>query len=327
MARPRVFVSSSFSDLRHLRRALWALIDTFGFEPVMSEAGSIAYLPSAAPEQSCYREVALCDMLLLVVGGRYGTESGGATAAGNTREFYERYDSITKLEWEAAVRADIPRYVLVDRAVYGEYETYALNADESTVRYAHVDSVNVFLLIDLIRSQQVPILQFSAFDEIATWLREQWAGLFRELLKQRDSGRTVEMLNHKLTELGEVVSTLKTYLESLVTNRALITAESRRLKRARLENDLRNNELFRHLEMQWGISIRDFEEAVRRGSTLDDVVETIVQKTRNPALRLPLVALFKSSLTVVRELNAAREAMSLKPAFGPIPNESELDAQ
>jgi hypothetical protein len=44
MARPRVFVSSTYFDLKDLRSSLDQFIKTLGFEAVLSEKGNIAYL-------------------------------------------------------------------------------------------------------------------------------------------------------------------------------------------------------------------------------------------------------------------------------------------
>jgi hypothetical protein len=36
MAKPRVFVSSTYYDLKHLRSAIEAFIDSLGYEPILS---------------------------------------------------------------------------------------------------------------------------------------------------------------------------------------------------------------------------------------------------------------------------------------------------
>ena len=45
MAKPRVFVSSTYYDLKHLRSSLENFVESLGFEPVLSEKGDIAYAP------------------------------------------------------------------------------------------------------------------------------------------------------------------------------------------------------------------------------------------------------------------------------------------
>ena len=47
MARPRVFVSSTHYDLKHLRSSIENFIEPLGYAPVLSEKDSIAYLADA----------------------------------------------------------------------------------------------------------------------------------------------------------------------------------------------------------------------------------------------------------------------------------------
>jgi hypothetical protein len=158
MAKPRVFVSSTYYDLK----------------------------PSSPLDESCYREAANADIFVLIIGGRYGTEASGKQKTPN-RTFFERYESITKREYESALARDIPVYILVESNVYSEYQTYLRNKDSKDIAYAHVDSVNVFRLIEevLSKPRNNPTHTFERFSDIEAWLREQWAGSFRELLQKQ----------------------------------------------------------------------------------------------------------------------------------------------
>jgi hypothetical protein len=99
MAKPRVFLSSSYYDLKHFRASLDIFIERLGFESILSEKGNIAYNPDLPLDESCYREAQTADIFVLLIGGRYGSEiSGERRTAGH--KFFERYDSITKKEYE-----------------------------------------------------------------------------------------------------------------------------------------------------------------------------------------------------------------------------------
>src|SRR6266849_2723784 len=101
MARPRVFVSSTYYDLKHLRSSLENFVESLGFDAVLSEKGKIAYTPDVPLDESCYREVGTSDIFVLIIGGRYGSEaSSGKTDVQKT--FYERYNSITRAEYRSA---------------------------------------------------------------------------------------------------------------------------------------------------------------------------------------------------------------------------------
>lgn len=95
MAKPRVFVSSTYYDLRHIRASLEIFIDSLGFDSILSEKGDIAYTPNIPLDESCYREAQNSDIYVLIIGGRYGTETS-ETRTQSSRSFYERYESITK---------------------------------------------------------------------------------------------------------------------------------------------------------------------------------------------------------------------------------------
>ncbi|MBW2570128.1 MAG: DUF4062 domain-containing protein [Deltaproteobacteria bacterium] len=45
MAKPRIFVSSTYYDLKHIRAPLEIFIESLGYESILSEKGDIAYSP------------------------------------------------------------------------------------------------------------------------------------------------------------------------------------------------------------------------------------------------------------------------------------------
>jgi len=218
MAKPRVFVSSTYYDLKHLRSSFDLFIESLGFESILSEKGDIAFSPDIPLDESCYREAGNADIFVLIIGGRYGSEASGEGKK-PIREFFDRYDSITKKEYESAVTRDIPIYILIDTNVYSEYQTFLKNKGNKDINYAHVDSMNIFRLIEDILSKPInnPIQKFERFGEIESWLREQWAGFFRELLLRRSEQQQLTTLTSQVSDLREVSSTMKRYLEAVMT--------------------------------------------------------------------------------------------------------------
>src|SRR6266498_660756 len=239
MAKPRVFISSTYYDLKHLRSSLDIFVESLGFEPILSEKGDIAYSPDVPLDESCYREVETADIFVLLIGGRYGSEASGAQKK-LSRQFFERYESITKKEYESALRKDLPTYILVESNVYSEYQTFLKNKDNKAIAYAHVDSANVFHLIEeiLAKPRNNPTHTFERFSDIEGWLREQWAGLFRELLDRRSQQQQLAALSLQVAELKEINNTLKRYLEAVMSgitpaaSTELIESEKKRLEEA-----------------------------------------------------------------------------------------------
>ena len=72
MAKPRVFISSTYYDLKYIRKDLEVFIDGMGYDSVLFESGDIPFQHELALDESCYQEIQNCHMLILIIGGRYG---------------------------------------------------------------------------------------------------------------------------------------------------------------------------------------------------------------------------------------------------------------
>ena len=64
MAKPRVFISSTFSDLSEIRNKVRDYVVDNGYEPVCFEKDEIPYTPNKSLEESCYEEVKECTMFI-----------------------------------------------------------------------------------------------------------------------------------------------------------------------------------------------------------------------------------------------------------------------
>jgi hypothetical protein len=115
MARPRIFISSTFFDLRVVRADLERFIKELAYEPVLFERGHVSYAKDEALEDSCYREISGCDVLIAVVGGKFGTQS------------HDQQHSITHRELKTAIDLGKQVYVFVEQPVLSEYRTYLAN--------------------------------------------------------------------------------------------------------------------------------------------------------------------------------------------------------
>lgn len=221
MAKPRVFVSSTYYDLRHIRQGIETFINDLGYEPVLFERGHIPYVHDDPLESSCYREIATCNIFVLIIGGQYGSASA-ETPRDKTKDamekHYENYNSITEKEFDAAQKKNIPCFIFVEQGVAAEYRTYKENRDKTDIRYAHVDSVNVFRLLDAIYQldKNNQIHAFDHLDDVTTWLRAQWAGLFAEFLREKTTEQSLNTMSMQLENLSSVTGVLKEYTEKLL---------------------------------------------------------------------------------------------------------------
>lgn len=317
MAKPRVFVSSTYYDLKHIRASLDQFIDSLGFEAILSEKGNIAFTPDSPLDESCFREAAGADLFVLIVGGRYGADASTEKRIPR-HTFFERYESITKGEYESALAHEIPVYVLIEGNVYSEYQTYLQNRDSTGIQYAHVDSVNVFRLIEQVFAMPLnnPVHTFERFADIEKWLREQWAGFFRELLQHRSQQQQLAALGVQVQELKAISDTMQTYLEAVLTGTSgedsstLIESEQRRLQ---LNRQISENPFFRYVSFRTGLSLQDFVDVARKVSTISEFVEEL--RTRDygdESFPSDLMSILEAHVKAREDFNEVRAALGLQ---------------
>jgi hypothetical protein len=293
---------------------LETFVYSLGYEPILSEKGDIAYTPDAPLDESCYREAAAADILVLIIGGRYGAErSDSRTTMPHT--FYDRYDSITKQEYQSAISNNIPAYILVDTQVYAEYQTYLKNKGIDNVVYAHVDSINVFSLVEEILSQRRnnAMNTFSKYSEIEDWLREQWAGYFCELLKKTTESRQIASLSSQVDEMSELNKTLRTYLENMMPivspdSKKLIADETQRLDKLSV---VTGNRFTKYLSEKLKLPLDSIVKLVDTTRDFYDFKKTLKSITSEEIYTL-LLALLDREESARSSLNEARNKLGRK---------------
>lgn len=201
MARPRIFVSSTFYDLRSVRDDLDRFIRESGYEPVRHESGHVSYGSEDAPEKYAYREIESCEVLVCIIGGKFGTKSGDG-----------QY-SITQKELKTAIELGKQIYVFIEDGVYHEHRHYLANKGVPGVRYTAVDTPKIHEFIEEIYAlpRGNPVFPFSVSSDITSMLSEQWAGLFHRLLNESSAkSQTVliEELQRSLHTVGQLVQFL-----------------------------------------------------------------------------------------------------------------------
>ncbi|EJW17215.1 hypothetical protein PAV_4c03180 [Paenibacillus alvei DSM 29] len=199
MAKPRVFISSTFYDLKYVRADIERFVREMGYDPVLNERGNISYGSDERLEEYCYKEVELTDILVAIVGGRYGSES-----------FNSQY-SITQMEIKTALKQGKQVYIFIDKSVYSEYHTYLNNKDVKDIKYRYVDDVKVYKFIEELENlpQNNPISTFEHSNEIVIFLKEQWSGLFQRFLQQQSrlsENKSLENINATAKTLNQLVN-------------------------------------------------------------------------------------------------------------------------
>lgn len=190
MAAPRVFISSTFYDLQHVRNDIEGFLKNMGYDPIMHERGSVQYSQTETLERSCYEEVSHSDIVVCIIGGKYGTNS------------LENNWSITMGELEQALSDGKLLYVFIDRNVDAENKTYLAN--EGKIKPYHADNIKIHEYIDKLRKKCVnhPIETFESSLDIVDHLKKQLAGKFQQLL-QRESNSSSSGMAASITSSTE----------------------------------------------------------------------------------------------------------------------------
>jgi len=204
MAKPRIFISSTYYDLKNIRADLERFIRDQGYEAVMNEKGHIPYGSEKKLEEYCYKEIESCDILVSIIGGRFGSESK------------EPQYSISNIELKTAIEQGKQVYIFIDRGVYTEFGTYKANK-KGDVNYIAVDDKRVYEFIEEVTKLPVnnQTQSFETAYDITRYLKEQWAGLFQRLLSE--SSRQKEIL--VIEDLKNTAKTLNQMVNFIIEER------------------------------------------------------------------------------------------------------------
>jgi len=276
MAKPRVFVSSTYYDLRHIRNSLERFIESLGYEPVLFESGDIPFHHDQPLDESCYDAINDCHIFVIIIGGRYGSPTSDENPKDeeSLEKAYKHYNSITKKEYEKARERDILIYIFVEKNVYAEYQTYKKNRKNKTIEYSQVDNVNIYKLLDdiLAECRNSLVKDFDKFEDIESWLRDQWAGLFADFLAKKHTETSLKALAGQISSLAQVTSTLKNYSELIIKkvrpeeSASIISAEDERL---RLESFAREP-LIEFVQVCSGKSVEEIYKRFKESHSAED---------------------------------------------------------
>lgn len=166
---PKVFVSSTFYDLRHVRDEIGRFLNSeLGYEALISEWVSFPVDPSIDAVNNCKRRVKEnADLFVLIIGSRYGDERGSTK-------------SVTNREYLTARAKGIPIYAFVQKETLAHLRMWEGNKEAD---FSHVvDNAKLFDFI-----QEVQLVGwthgFENASDIIVALRTQFARLMGRGLK------------------------------------------------------------------------------------------------------------------------------------------------
>lgn len=253
MAAPRIFLSSTYYDLKQVRSDIGKFIQDLGYVPVMNENADIPYTQKHELEYDCYGEILSCDVLVCMIGNSFGSQS----------TFNEL--SITMNELEQAIKNRKLIYVFIEKSVFYENKTYRKNAALQGFTPAAVNDIKVHqfikALIDKVGREKY-IQPFDTAQDIIDKLRTQFAGLFQSLL----TAKQVDAESLRAYELHNEVENLKQLVEDIRETKA-------QLEYGLGSTVLVNNPLITYIEKLVGV--KRFHFSIKDVWALDEALGTM----------------------------------------------------
>ena len=199
MAAPRVFISSTYYDLKQVRNNIGDFIKDLGYEPVMHERSGVAYTQTEPLEYDCYHELASCDIVVCIIGNHFGSKSS------------DNELSITMNELKTAIKNKKKIYVFISNDVYIENRIYKKNKESGTFVSAYADDIKIHEYIEELTetTKNHVITPFETTEQIISVLKSQFAGLFQNLLQKEASAteaKTVYDLQESADNMRAIIA-------------------------------------------------------------------------------------------------------------------------
>lgn len=217
--KPRIFISSTFYDLKYIREDLANFVRSYGYEPVLFEDGDIGYTPGKTLDYSCYESMRNSDMVILVIGGEYGS-----AASGERKDEFKEYMSVTRNEFRTAVETGIPIFVMVDKKVIAEYGVYEANynsieKENIKMTFPTTKNINVFRFIKEIKGiVTLPIQEFERSSDIKGFISKQWADMFKNYLDSLRNEKESRKIESSVNEMKALIQKMNIMLDSVGKN-------------------------------------------------------------------------------------------------------------
>ncbi len=260
MACPRVFISSTCYDLADVRDNLIEFVKSFGFDTILSEKGDVFFHPDLHTHDACIKEIQNCQLFILIIGGRFG---GNYIADTNK--------SIVNAEYNAAKELNIPVFTFVKNEVNEDHRVYIRNKENAnSIFFPSIEkqeySIKIFNFLDNVRTSKVNngYSSFKYTNEIKSYLRKQWAGMFYDFLVQRSQYQVYEKTQSALLSISSINEKIEDLSKSILRSVNKVDAEKVILNLEK-ENDAKQLLLSVKKDLgidYYSVSIEDFKAGI-----------------------------------------------------------------
>lgn len=165
----KVFLSSTCFDLKQIRTDMFEFLNNTGFVPIQSEYSSFPINPNKDIIENCIDNVKKnTDILILIIGTRYGHQIDGN-------------NSIVNTEYSFAKELGIPTYVFINKQLLSILPVWENNKEGDFTNI--VDSPKIFEFVKGIRENERKwCFEFENVQDIIGTLKIQFSHLFCETL-------------------------------------------------------------------------------------------------------------------------------------------------
>lgn len=183
MAKPRVFISSTYSDLSETRNIVRDFVGSHGYEPISFEKDEITYSPDKTLEESCYDEVQECSMFILLLKSSFGQPTSISSIY--DIKVPEQVKSVTQLEYLFARKLGIPIFVFIHKSSLDEFNKFKKQNYVHSFQFDYLDGLDHANFVKELfeDSNERYLFSFLNAVDITNTLEKQWAGLFNKYLK------------------------------------------------------------------------------------------------------------------------------------------------
>lgn len=232
MASLRVFVSSTCFDLGPIRGQIRSFLNSMGYDPIMSDYNDVLYDPRIHTHTSCIEEIASCDVIILIVGSRFGGKAipeaiskvdfDAILEKSKSVDHLKKKEniSVTQLEVLKAVEIEIPIFTFIDSRLWHDHELYEKNKSKPILKDIDFPSIEksetaefIFEFVNFLRHRTKgnSINTFGKFEDIEEALKKQWAGLFQRLLNENRNRqlelKRIDVLANQFEDLKTAILT------------------------------------------------------------------------------------------------------------------------
>ncbi|ENM5923743.1 Uncharacterised protein [Vibrio mimicus] len=280
MARLKVFVSSTCYDLSIVRSQVRSYVKQLGHDPVMSDYMEVLYDPREHTHKSCIQEVSGCDVVVLIIGSRFGGKGVPAAFDGidfdalnekskstSVLQMKEKL-SVTQLEICKAIEDNIPVFTFVDDRVLHDHLVYETNKNSEAIDHIKFPSIEkpesakyIFEFINFLRhrTEGNSVNGFSKVEDINQYLSTQWSSLFQRLLHEQ---RNKEAERKRIDYFANQIADLKAAVMSSIQTPDLRLTASGAIRFRRLIDFVRS------------IEIQDYHHIILSNCTWDDLLRS-----------------------------------------------------